>query len=164
MSELPLIRWDAPGPYEIAFSTRLGGVSGGRYRSLNIGLLTEDERSMVEENRSLLCRAAGADAEHPSWPRQVHGSRVVPASERGEPADGVWTDEPGTERGSNRAGHVLSHLVAAGPNPRADGSRDGASAECLDGGGQDPSEQAAPANVCERERGARSVRAHDRDG
>lgn len=92
---LPLIRWDAPGPYVVAFSTRQGGLSEGAYESLNIGLLTHDNRAVVEENRLRLFTAVGADPEHVSWPKQVHGAEVVRAGERGRPADAVWSDERG---------------------------------------------------------------------
>ena len=44
---VPLIRWDAPGPYTVAFSTRLGGVSEGSYESLNLGRSTRDEPENV---------------------------------------------------------------------------------------------------------------------
>lgn len=92
---VPLLRWQAPGPYEVVFSTRLGGVSRGPFASLNIGLLTEDDPEQVRENRRRLYAAAGADGERVVWPRQVHGSRVVKALRPGEEADAVWTDEPG---------------------------------------------------------------------
>jgi YfiH family protein len=91
---LDLIRWDGPGPYEVVFTTRTGGVSDGPYSSLNLGLLTDDDRGRVEENRRRLFTAAGVEAERASWPLQVHGARVVSANGRGEPADGIWTDEP----------------------------------------------------------------------
>jgi purine-nucleoside/S-methyl-5'-thioadenosine phosphorylase / adenosine deaminase len=90
-----LIRWSAPGPYEVVFSTRLGGVSDGPYASLNLGLLTGDERPLVEENRRRLAAAAGADPERLSWPRQMHGAGVVRANGRGAEADAIWTDERG---------------------------------------------------------------------
>jgi purine-nucleoside/S-methyl-5'-thioadenosine phosphorylase / adenosine deaminase len=90
-----LIRWDAPAPYRVVFSTRRGGVSEGPYESLNIGLLTGDERPRVEENRRRLATGAGADPERLSWPRQVHGTAVVRANGRGAEADAIWTDEPG---------------------------------------------------------------------
>jgi YfiH family protein len=90
-----LLRWDAPAPYEVVFSTRRGGVSEGPYRSLNIGLLTRDERPWVEVNRRRLAEAAGADFGRLSWPRQVHGSAVVRANGRGAEADAIWTDERG---------------------------------------------------------------------
>jgi purine-nucleoside/S-methyl-5'-thioadenosine phosphorylase / adenosine deaminase len=70
-------------------------VSEGPYASLNIGLLTGDERPRVVENRRRLATAAGADPERLSWPRQVHGAAVVRANGRGAEADAIWTDEPG---------------------------------------------------------------------
>jgi purine-nucleoside/S-methyl-5'-thioadenosine phosphorylase / adenosine deaminase len=90
---IELTRWDAPGPYEVVFSTRTGGVSGGAYTSLNLGLLSGDDRELVQENRRRLYEVAGAHPEHVSWPRQVHGAAVVRAGSRGEEADAIWTDE-----------------------------------------------------------------------
>ena len=92
-----LIRWDAPGPYEVAFSTRRGGVSEGPFASLNLGLLTEDVPANVAENRRRLCAAVGVDSERLAMNRQVHAAQVNRAEpgERGKPGDGLWTDEPG---------------------------------------------------------------------
>lgn len=92
-----IIRWDAPGPYVVAFSTRLGGVSEGPFASLNLGLLTDDRRANVEENRRRLCAAVGADPARLTLNRQVHGAEVhrAVAGRRGIPGDGLWTDEPG---------------------------------------------------------------------
>jgi YfiH family protein len=93
--EAELIRWDAPGPYEVVFSTRTGGVSDGVYASLNLGFSSGDDRELVQENRRRLYGAAGAHPERVSWPRQVHGARVVRSGSRGEEADVIWTDEAG---------------------------------------------------------------------
>jgi YfiH family protein len=93
MSPPELVRWEAPAPYEIFFSNRLGGVSEGPYASLNIGLLTDDRPERVAANRRLLYDAAGTHPERVSWPLQVHGAGVVRANGRGEPADAIWTDE-----------------------------------------------------------------------
>jgi polyphenol oxidase len=92
-----ILRWEVDGPYRVAFSTRQGGVSEGRYASLNLGLLTADEPANVEENRRLLCAEVGADQALLALNRQVHGSLVrrAQAGDRGEHADGLWTDEPG---------------------------------------------------------------------
>jgi YfiH family protein len=95
VNPLDLIRWDAPGPYVVAFSTRSGGVSEGAYASLNLGYVTADERERVAENRRRLYDAVGVDPTHVSWPRQVHGAAVVRSGSRGEEADVIWTDEPG---------------------------------------------------------------------
>jgi polyphenol oxidase len=92
-----ILRWDAPGPYVVAFSTRRGGVSEGRYASLNLGLRTADEPDRVQENRRRLCAAVEADAQLLALNRQVHGSLVrrAEAGDRDARADGLWTDEPG---------------------------------------------------------------------
>ena len=57
-----MIRWEPPGPYEVAFSTRAGGVSEGPYDSLNLGRMTGDDVERVDENRRRLCAEVGADA------------------------------------------------------------------------------------------------------
>jgi polyphenol oxidase len=92
-----IFRWEAPGPYRVAFSTREGGVSEGRYASLNLGLLTSDEPENVEENRRRLCAEVGANPDRLALNRQVHGTTVrrATAGDRRELADGLWTDEPG---------------------------------------------------------------------
>ena len=56
------VRWDAPGPYEVAFTTRVGGVSDGPYASLNLGRKTGDDVERVDENRRRACAEIGADA------------------------------------------------------------------------------------------------------
>ena len=57
-----MIRWEPPGPYEVAFSTRAGGVSEGPYDSLNLGRMTGDDVERVDENRRRLCAEVGADS------------------------------------------------------------------------------------------------------
>jgi YfiH family protein len=94
-SSLPLIRWDAPGPYLAAFSTRVGGVSEAPFDTLNLGRLTDDDPERVDENRRRLCAEAGTDPELLCYSRQVHGPVIRRAGERGEPGDGVWSDTPG---------------------------------------------------------------------
>ena len=91
-----MIRWDPPG-YAVVFSTREGGVSEGPYASLNLGRMTGDDVERVDENRRLLCAEIGADAERLALNRQVHSTLVHRAEPgaRGEPGDGLWTDEPG---------------------------------------------------------------------
>lgn len=94
---VPLLWWDAPGPYEVAFSTRRGGVSEGPYESLNLGLLTDDAPEHVEQNRTRLCDAVGADPARLAMNRQVHAATVNRAEpgERGREGDGLWTATPG---------------------------------------------------------------------
>jgi purine-nucleoside/S-methyl-5'-thioadenosine phosphorylase / adenosine deaminase len=95
VAELPLIRWDAPGPYAVAFSTRAGGVSEAPFDTLNLGRLTEDDPGSVDENRRRLCAEAGTDPELLRYGRQVHGPLVRRAQGQGEPGDGLWSDTPG---------------------------------------------------------------------
>ena len=92
-----IIRWDAPGPYVVAFSTRRGGVSEGPYASLNLGRKNGDDPACVDENRRRLCDALGADLERLTLNRQQHSATVhrAHAGRRGEPGDGLWTDEQG---------------------------------------------------------------------
>jgi purine-nucleoside/S-methyl-5'-thioadenosine phosphorylase / adenosine deaminase len=92
-----ILRWEAPGPYVVGFSTRVGGVSEGPYTSLNLGRKLGDDPTRVDENRRRLCRAVGADDARLALNHQVHSARVnraIPAA-RGAPGDGLWTDEPG---------------------------------------------------------------------
>ncbi len=90
-----MIRWDAGAAYEVAFSTRVGGVSEGPYESLNLGRMTGDDVERVDENRRRLCAEIGTTPERLALNRQVHSAEVLRAEAglRGSPADGLWTDE-----------------------------------------------------------------------
>jgi YfiH family protein len=90
------MRWSAPG-VEVVFTTRQGGVSEGPYASLNLGRMTGDSHERVEENRRRACAALGADAGRLALNRQIHSPTVHRADPgaRGEPGDGLWTDEAG---------------------------------------------------------------------
>jgi YfiH family protein len=101
---IPVFRWEAPGPYDIAFSTRIGGVSHGPFESLNLGILTGDRPEDVIENRRRLCEKVGAEPERATMLWQQHGAGVVKAiDDQGvmtagfdhPPGDALWTDEPG---------------------------------------------------------------------
>jgi len=94
---VPLIRWEAPGPYTVAFSTRLGGVSEGSFESLNLGRRTRDKPENADENRRRLCASVGVEPERLALNRQVHGATVNRAEpgDRTKDGDGLWTDEPG---------------------------------------------------------------------
>lgn len=88
--ELDAIELDLPGAH-VRFTTRAGGVSAGPYASLNLGLLTDDDRAAVAENRR---RAAGGIPL--AWGRQVHGTRVMAldaptSADTVQDADGVAT-------------------------------------------------------------------------
>mgnify|MGYP003288285459 CR=1 FL=1 len=84
-----------------AFSTRLGGVSGLPFASLNLSLGSGDDPGRVQENRRRFSRALGYDAADLIALRQVHGNRVAvlaagrdPRVVRGAPGDALITDRP----------------------------------------------------------------------
>jgi YfiH family protein len=89
-----VIFWHQPG-YVVAFTTRVGGVSDGVYESLNLTRGTGDDAEKVEENRRLACEALGLPPGRLAFNRQVHSPTVHRAhgGARGEPGDGLWTDE-----------------------------------------------------------------------
>jgi YfiH family protein len=93
---LALIRpdWPAPARVRAAATTRAGGVSAGRYASLNLGDHVGDAAAAVRENRLRLRRALDLAAE-PLWLRQVHGATVVEASGAGAAADAMIADGTG---------------------------------------------------------------------
>ena len=59
------------------FSTRLGGVSTGRYESLNVGGKWGDDPAAVGRNRELLAADGGFALPSLCTARQVHGADVV---------------------------------------------------------------------------------------
>jgi polyphenol oxidase len=77
------IELDLPGA-RVAFSTRHGGVSDGPYRSLNLGVFTDDDPERVVENRERLAGALGLAPESVAMGWQVHGNELV-----------EWRDPPG---------------------------------------------------------------------
>ncbi|MEA2390069.1 MAG: purine-nucleoside/S-methyl-5-thioadenosine phosphorylase / adenosine deaminase [Solirubrobacteraceae bacterium] len=87
---------DLPGG-RVLFSTRRGGVSEGRYVSLNLGRFTDDRPADVEENRGRLAALAGVAADQLLHGRQVHAATVRRVTtmphpgESPEPADGQAT-------------------------------------------------------------------------
>ena len=76
--------WPAPPAVRTVTTTRTGGVSHGRYDSLNLGTGTGDARFAVAHNRARVLTALGIERE-PCWLRQVHGANVVPAARFEDP-------------------------------------------------------------------------------
>lgn len=66
--------WSAPESVKTLVSTRVGGVSQGRYGSLNLGDHVGDDPLAVEQNRRLFSRGLPSE---PKWLTQVHGKTVV---------------------------------------------------------------------------------------
>jgi YfiH family protein len=112
-----VILWEQPG-YVVGFTTRVGGVSEGVYESLNLTIGTGDDRDRVERNRAIACESLGLDAARLSFNRQVHSPTVHRAGKRGEPGDGLWTDEPGLPMLAMSA-DCLPIAIARTEGPRA---------------------------------------------
>lgn len=89
------------------YFTRVGGVSGGIYRGLNIGTGSDDDQSLVTENRRRVAEWMGVPANHLLTAHQIHSPDVVVAREpfSGErpKADAVVTDRPGIAVGASTA-------------------------------------------------------------
>ena len=89
-----MIAVELPGARAL-FSTREGGVSEGPYESLNLGILTDDDQGLVEENRRRVLARAGVD--RAAFGHQVHGTDLVewfgPATQPLEQADAHATGE-----------------------------------------------------------------------
>ena len=81
------------------FFTREGGVSGGLYASLNVGLGSDDIRDHVVENRRRATASFGLSAGALCTLHQVHGRAVVrvdrPLGDERPKADALVTATPG---------------------------------------------------------------------
>jgi YfiH family protein len=87
--------WPAPAAVRACCSTRSGGVSEGRYASLNLGLHVGDDPGHVHLNRTRLQAQMGARA---VFLDQVHGTdmlKLASQSADGMPADGAFTSQTG---------------------------------------------------------------------
>ena len=67
--------WAVPPAVHAFSTTRVGGVSVGPYRSLNLADHVGDAPTAVSANRRRLSRELGVPAE-PLWLNQVHGRNV----------------------------------------------------------------------------------------
>lgn len=82
------------------FFTRRGGVSGGLYASLNIGLGSKDERAAVTENRARVASLLGVAPGALLSPYQHHSPDAIVVDAPFEPGaqprgDALVTDRPG---------------------------------------------------------------------
>jgi YfiH family protein len=79
------------------FTTRLMGVSTGRYESLNLGETWGDEPQRVTENLRFVAKEGGFRSDALCQVAQVHSVEVVPVNSlerRQRQADGMATSEP----------------------------------------------------------------------
>ena len=127
--QAPLLRWDdAPAGVDVAFTSRLGGVSEGAFHSLNLGALTDDQPAAVAENRRRAVAALGGDPARATMAWQVHGAVVREVGDA--PATGKFL-EPGREPFPKSDGLVTSRpqqplvLLTADCLPVAVASEDG---------------------------------------
>ncbi|MEO6953217.1 MAG: peptidoglycan editing factor PgeF [Polyangia bacterium] len=84
------------------YSTREGGVSTGRYASLNLSYKWGDARENVDENRRRFAAAGDFSLERLYTAKQVHGTDILTIDEgsdrehlASQAADGLVTDVPG---------------------------------------------------------------------
>ncbi len=88
-----------------AFSTRVGGVSEAPFDSLNLGILTDDDRDSVVENRRRLSAALGFEPGRVVAGRQMHGADIAVHA-------GPQNPSPFAEPGSAKPAEVDGHVVA----------------------------------------------------
>ncbi len=90
-----LPEWPAAPRVRAIITTRFGGVSGGPYASLNLGLRVGDDADCVARNRAVVRQFLPAE---PIWLKQVHGSTVLDAgtAASGSEGDAVITRSPRT--------------------------------------------------------------------
>ena len=86
--------WQADDRVVAGCTTRTGGISSGRYASLNLGAHVGDDSVSVTENRRRMIDRCALPAE-PVWLEQVHGTTVLVEPGRGEQADAAVTRQPG---------------------------------------------------------------------
>ena len=87
--------WPAPANVRALITTRSGGVSTGRFASMNLGQRIDDDMQSVRTNRSSLRDLLPSE---PKWLLQVHGARVVDSDMLQQPveADAAVARNPGS--------------------------------------------------------------------
>lgn len=95
--------FEALGLVHHGFSTRVGGVSTGPFKGMNLSLNAGEDKDLVEINRCMFVKAMNAGNPDVYTVRQMHGTRVIRIENRDHPteeyrqaqADAVITDQPG---------------------------------------------------------------------
>src|SRR3546814_13324950 len=109
MIEVVAADWPAPPQIRAIQTTRVGGVSGGAYDSLNLGSNTGDDPAAVRANRQHLREGLKLLAE-PCWLRQVHGNRLVDAAQ-------CVAEEPAADASETAAPDVVRAVRTADALP-----------------------------------------------
>jgi YfiH family protein len=88
--------WPVVARVRAVTTTRQGGISQGRYASMNPADHVDDDPAAVIANRQTLQQALGLPGQ-PLWLQQVHGTVVInAATARISPiADAAWCSQPG---------------------------------------------------------------------
>jgi len=108
------------GGARAAFSTRVGGVSEPPFDSFNLGILTDDDREAVTENRRRLAQALGLDPAQVVYALQVHGTRLIDHSEGPSESRGSFRTDIDRKEPRDRLPEADGHLVRGpGPAPMA---------------------------------------------
>jgi polyphenol oxidase len=99
-TDVPLLTWSIFEGHGVraAVTTREGGVSSGRYASLNLGLHVDDDPDDVRVNRERAAKAFGVGLDDLVFAKQVHGREVATvgvAGQRGIEADALIAEGPG---------------------------------------------------------------------
>lgn len=130
---VPLLRFAACRKFpwmDLAFSTKLGGVSVGFLSSLNLGWDRGEKRENVCENYKRVCAALGTDYRKLVLSDQVHDKKVLYVDEtccagedfvkKRKGVDGLMTDIPGLVLATSYADCVplffmdtRTHLIAS---------------------------------------------------
>ena len=86
--------WPAESRVRALITTRHGGVSSGKFASLNLSVRVGDDPRCVARNRAILRACLPAE---PAWVKQAHGTSVIDATLATPDAevDGVVTQSPG---------------------------------------------------------------------
>jgi YfiH family protein len=112
------LRWlEARMPEATAvFTTRLGGVSEAPFDSLNLGILTDDDRDAVIANRRRLANAIGFAPDRIAVAHQVHGAELIDHSRPRSLPCSFASYERAEEQGGLGKGHAPEadgHVVEA---------------------------------------------------
>jgi len=117
--------WPAPANIHAATTLRTGGVSQGRYASLNPATHVGDDSDLVQQNRRIIREMLDLPAE-PIWLDQIHSNRAVKAVKTVsiQQADASYTDEAG----------VVCAVMTADCLPLLACSKDGAQVAAIHAG------------------------------